>query len=219
MTVYSDDPVAQAHSFADQGATWVHVVDLDGARSGVPGNIEVIERIVAETDLHVEVGGGIRTMETCDRYVNIGVEHIVLGTALIRNPNFARIAAEQYGERIVAGIDARGGEVAVEGWREGTSVPADNLARELMGLGIGTLIYTDIARDGMQVGIDVDAYESLAERSGARIIASGGISRLGDLEALAGTGVIWGAIAGRALYEGAFTVAEAITLLRHEEGD
>lgn len=217
VTVYSDDPVAQARLFEEQGASWLHVVDLDGARDGVPGNIDIIEKIVSETSLSVEVGGGIRSMETCERYAQAGASHMVLGTALIRDPDFARAAAEKYGDKIVAGIDARGGEVAVSGWLEGSSVPADQLARDLMGFGIGMFVYTDISRDGMRSGIDAEAYRLLAERSGADVIASGGISSIADLIALKETGAVWGAIAGRALYEGEFTVAEAIAAL--EEGE
>ena len=217
VTVYSNDPVAQARDFEEQGATWLHVVDLDGARDGIPGNIDLIERIVSETNLSVEVGGGIRSMDTCERYAQAGVDHMVLGTALVRDPDFARAAAEKYGDLIVAGIDARGGEVAISGWLEGSSIPADQLARDLMGLGISMFVYTDISRDGMRTGIDAEAYRLLAERSGADVIASGGISSLDDLRALKATGAIWGAIAGRALYEGEFTVAEAVALLKEGE--
>lgn len=218
VTVYDDDPVERARSFAEQGATWIHVVDLEGARTGVPAHLETIERIVSETGLRVEVGGGIRTMGTVRAYADAGVSHVVLGTVLVKDPDLARVAAEEYGDMIVAGIDARNGEVALEGWREGAGIPVGKLAQDLMGLGIGTLVYTDIARDGMQTGIDVDAYVRLADMSGAALIASGGIGTLDDLRALAASGAVWGAITGRAIYEGAFSVAEALAAMAEVEG-
>lgn len=218
VTVYNEDPVAQAREFVEAGAEWIHVVDLDGARDGVPGNTAVIERIVAEVGIPVQTGGGIRTLETLTRLVGAGASRMVLGTKLATDPAFVREAVATFGDRIVAGIDARDGQVAVEGWREGTATPAAELVAELRDLGIRHLVYTDISRDGMQTGVSVDAYEEIAETAGFPVIASGGVSTLDDFRELAALGpdVIEGAITGRALYEGAFKLKHAIRAARGE---
>ncbi len=218
VTVYGDDPFAQAMSFAEQGATWVHVVDLDGAQTGHPKNITVIEKIAAQSGLNVEVGGGIRTLGTLEVYADAGAKRMVLGTALIKDPSFAREATSLYGDQVVAGIDARDGEVAVEGWREGSGYPVSVLARDLARMSVKNIIYTDIARDGMQTGIDASFYKNLAAETGMNVTASGGISTLDDLRALAQTGAVWGAICGRSIYEKSFTVAEALAAVQAEEG-
>lgn len=218
VTVYSEDAVAQAREFAEAGAEWIHVVDLDGARDGVPGNTEVIERIVSEVGVPVQTGGGIRTLETLERLANAGASRMVLGTKLATDPEFVREAVTRFGERIVAGIDARDGMVAVEGWREGTATPADELVAELRDLGVRHLVYTDISRDGMQTGVDVEVYERVAGIAGFPVIASGGVSTLDDFSELAALGpdVVEGAITGRALYEGAFKLKHAIRAARGE---
>lgn len=218
VTVYNEDPVAQAREFAESGAEWIHVVDLDGARDGVPGNTEVIERIVAEVGIPVQTGGGIRTLETLSRLNAAGASRMVLGTKLATDPDFVREAVARFGPKIVAGIDARDGEVAVEGWREGTATPAAELVAELRDLGVGHLVYTDISRDGMQTGVNVEAYDQIAETAGFPVIASGGVSTLDDFRELAALGpdVIAGAITGRALYEGAFKLKHAIKAARGE---
>ncbi len=217
VTVYNDDPVAQAMSFADQGATWLHVVDLDGARDGVPGNAEVIARIIAETGLKVEVGGGVRTLDTLGRYVEAGATRVVMGTALIKSPETVEQAVARYGSVVTAGIDARDGYVAVEGWVDSSQIAATELVARLGQMGIAYLVYTDISRDGMQTGIDAQAYARIAQASGVGVIASGGISTLDDLRALAaaaagieGPGYLEGAITGRAIYEGSFSVAQGL---------
>ena len=216
VTVYNEDPVAQARAFAQQGAEWVHVVDLDGARDGVPGNIDVVERIVREVGIPVQIGGGIRTLETMQRLADAGASRMVLGTKLVTDPDFVLEAVKRFGDAVTAGIDARDGKVAVEGWREGTATPASELVGELRDLGIRHLVYTDIARDGMQSGVNVDAYELVSETAGFPVIASGGISTLADLAALAALGPdsVEGAITGRAIYEGAFTLKHAIRAAR-----
>jgi len=218
VTVYNEDPVAQARSFVEQGAEWIHVVDLDGARDGTPGNIGVVERIVAEVGVPVQIGGGIRTLETMARLADAGASRMVLGTKLATDPEFVRAAVARFGEAVTAGIDARDGLVAVEGWREGTSTPASELVGELRDLGIRHLVYTDISRDGMQTGVNVDAYEQISETAGFPVIASGGISTLSDIAALAALGpdTVEGAITGRALYEGAFKLKHAIRAARGE---
>ena len=176
VTVYHDDPAAQAQLFEEQGATWLHVVDLDGARSGIPENIAIVERIMRKTLLKVEVGGGV-----------------------------------QYGKLLCAGIDAKGGEVAVAGWREGAGVAAEELARDMSALGFRHLVYTDIARDGMQTGIEAAAYVRMAEAFGHPVIASGGVAGVDDIVRLGEVaGSIEGVIAGRAVYEGALSVQEGV---------
>ena len=212
VTVYNDDPVDQARKFEAQGATWIHVVDLDGARTGVPENIAIVERIVRETSLSVEIGGGIRTLKTLERLAEIGAARMVLGTALVNDPELARAAVECVGgDRLTAGIDAQGGEVAVSGWIEGSGVAACDLAREMGKAGFKHIVYTDIARDGMQTGLDVQAYVQMAEAFGHPVIASGGVASAADIERLAPVAdSIEGVITGRAVYEGTLTVEEGV---------
>ncbi len=211
VTAYNDDPVAQAQDFEQQGATWLHVVDLNGAKSGVPENAALIEKILAKTLLKVEVGGGLRSLEACERLYQAGVTRMVLGTALVRDPEFAQAAIERYGNALAAGIDAKGGEVAVAGWIEGSGVAATELASRMAKQGYRHLIYTDIARDGMQTGIEPAAYVRMAEAFGHPVIASGGVASVADIENLAEVaGCIEGVIAGRALYEGTLDVAEGV---------
>lgn len=215
VTVYHDDPVAQAQIFADAGARWVHVVDLDGARSGVPENIALIEAIIRETDLQVEVGGGVRSLEVIRRLANAGVSRVVLGTALVTDQAFARDALDEFGDLLCAGIDARGGEVAVAGWCEGSGIAAQELARTMCSWGFKHLVYTDIARDGMQTGIDPAAYVAMAQAFGNPVTASGGVASLVDIEALAQVAdSIEGVIAGRAVYEKTLDVAQAIAVCK-----
>ena len=211
VTVYHDDPAAQAQAFEEEGALWLHVVDLDGARSGMPENIAIIERILRKTLLKVEVGGGIRSLDTVARLADAGVSRVVLGTSLVTDPAFAEAAVAEYGALLTAGIDAKGGEVAVAGWREGAGVAAEELARHVAQLGFRHLVYTDIARDGMQTGIDPQAYVCMAEAFGRPVIASGGVAGVRDIERLGEVaGSIEGVIAGRAVYEGALSVAEGV---------
>lgn len=211
VTVYNDDPVEQAKIFEDAGATWLHMVDLDGAKSGNADNIRVVEAIMAATNLKVEIGGGIRSLAVIERLVNAGASRCVLGTALVRDRDFAQAAIEQYGDMLAAGIDAKGGEVAVAGWVEGSGVNAHELARQMSALGYRHLVYTDISRDGMQTGIDEQAYVSMAQAFGHPVIASGGVAGLDDIVRLAEVSeYIEGVIAGRAIYEDALIVEEAI---------
>lgn len=212
-TVYEDDPVRQARIFEEEGARWVHMVDLDGALSGKPEILDIVRRVAEETSLRVEVGGGIRSMESLSAYDDCGVSRMVLGTALVRDPGFAEQAGAAFPGKIVAGIDARDGEVAISGWTEGSGIMLDELVVSLGSYGIRDIVYTDISRDGMQTGIDADAYARLARTSGARVTASGGISSLDDLRLLEDAGGVWGVIVGRALYEGSFTVAGALSVV------
>ena len=218
VTVYNEDPVDQARQFIEAGAEWIHVVDLDGARDGVPGNIAVIERIARQTGARLEVGGGVRTLETMSRLTQAGVERVVIGTKLVTDPEFVRNAVRCCGDAVVAGVDARDGMVCVEGWREGTAASAQALVGELRELGLRHLVYTDISRDGMQTGINAPAYVGMAVSAGFPVVASGGVSTLDDIRALAalGPGVIEAVITGRAIYEGAFTLEEALAVARGE---
>ena len=212
VTVYNDDPVAQARAFERAGATWIHVVDLNGARTGVPENAPIIRRILAATSLRVEVGGGIRTMEAAERLARAGAARMVLGTSLVANPDFARAAVDRFGgDALCAGIDAKGGEVAVAGWCEGSGVAAEELAKQVSELGFRHLVYTDIARDGMQCGIEVSAYERMARAFGHPVVVSGGVANVVDIERLAPVAeFVEGVIAGRAVYEGTLDVAEGV---------
>ena len=211
VTVYNDDPVEQAKIFEDAGAEWIHMVDLDGAKTGEPVNIRVIERILAATKLNIEIGGGIRTLETCRQLIEAGAARLVLGTALVRDPEFAMAAIEAYGGALAAGIDAKDGEVAVSGWREGSGVRATELALDMADMGYQHLVYTDIARDGMQTGLERSAYEHMAAAFGHPVIASGGVASMRDIELLASVASnIEGIIAGRAIYEGTLPLREAI---------
>ncbi|MHB1450501.1 MAG: 1-(5-phosphoribosyl)-5-[(5-phosphoribosylamino)methylideneamino]imidazole-4-carboxamide isomerase [Coriobacteriia bacterium] len=215
VTVYNEDPIAQAREFAEAGATWVHVVDLDGARDGVPGNIAVVERIARETGLSVQTGGGIRTLETMRRLADAGAARMVLGTKLVTDEAFVADAVAAFGDAVVAGVDARDGEVKIVGWREGTGVPAAELVAELSGRGIRRLVYTDISRDGMGTGISADAYRRVAAEAGFPVVVSGGMSTLDDVRAVVELGdtVAEGVIIGRALYEGAIELPDALSIV------
>lgn len=211
VTVYHEDPVAQAHEFEEAGATWMHVVDLNGARSGEPENIRLIEAILAKTLLKVEVGGGIRDLATIKRYYDAGVSRVVLGTSLVTDPVFAQAAVEGYRDMLAAGIDAKGGKVAVSGWEEESSITAEDMARKVAAMGYRHLVYTDISRDGMQTGIEVSAYVRMAEAFGNPVIASGGVAGIEDVYNLGKVASsIEGIIAGRAIYENTLTVAEGV---------
>ena len=211
VTVYNESPVEQAKIFEQHGATWLHVVDLNGAKSGVPENAEIIERILKNTHLKVEVGGGLRSMEALERLYQAGVTRMVLGTALVKDPEFAQAAIEKYGSMLTAGIDAKAGEVAISGWIEGSGVAATELAARMANLGYKHLVYTDIARDGMQTGLDAAVYEKMAKAFGNPVIASGGVASTADIRALSSVvGYIEGVITGRAIYEGSLKLEEGV---------
>ncbi len=211
VTVYNENPVEQAKVFEDAGAEWLHMVDLDGAKSGNADNIRVVEEILSKTSLKVEIGGGIRSLAVIERLVNAGATRLVLGTALVRDPEFAQAAIEQYGDALAAGIDAKSGEVAVAGWTRGSGITAHELASRMSELGYRHLVYTDIARDGMQTGIDEQAYVQMAASFGHPVIASGGVAGMDDIVRLAQVAdSIEGVIAGRAIYEGTLPLEEAI---------
>ena len=212
VTVYNDDPVLQAQLFEEAGANWLHVVDLDGARDGSPKNIEVIEKILNRTKLHVEVGGGIRTLDSAKRILDTGADRVIFGTALVRDPDLAQAAIEEFGaDNVVAGIDAKDGDVKVEGWVSGAEIDALELASKMAALGYEHLVYTDIKRDGMKAGIAPAAYVEMYQAFGNPVIASGGIASLQDILELAKVSeAIEGVIAGRALYDEAFSVSDGV---------
>lgn len=213
VTVYNDKPELQAQLFEEDGAEWIHVVDLNGAKSGNPDNIDVVRRILAATKLKVEVGGGVRSLDVAERLLDAGATRVILGTALVRDPDFAQAAIEKFGsDALVAGIDAKGGEVAVAGWTEGSGVPAVDLAERMARLGYEHIVYTDIARDGMQTGVENSAYAKMAAAFGNPVIVSGGISSAADIVALSPIAdAVEGVIAGRAIYEGTLSVADGVT--------
>ena len=216
MKVYSSNPVAVAEHFKEQGAAWLHVVDLSAAleedEEAREANDRAIEALCHVPGLSIDVGGGVRSLARIDQLAAYGAKRIALGTVLVREPGFAEVAARGFGELLVADVAARDGQVKVNGWREGVGRSAEDVVGELAGLGFRRLVFTDIARDGMQTGIDVDAYRRIAACAGFPVVASGGISTLDDIRALAAAGdnVVEGCITGRALYEGSFTLAEAL---------
>lgn len=213
-TVFNDDPAAQARAFAAAGATWIHVVDLDGAFAGKPRNAAVVEAIVKAVPVKVQLGGGIRDEATLEAWLGKGVARVVLGTAAVKNPNLVRAACRRWPGRVALGIDARGGTVAIEGWAETSAIVALDLARRFEDAGAAAIIYTDIERDGALQGVNVEATAALARALKTPVIASGGIASLDDLAALRAhekDGVA-GAILGRALYDGRVDLKSALAL-------
>jgi phosphoribosylformimino-5-aminoimidazole carboxamide ribotide isomerase len=209
VTTYDDDPVRVAVRWQEAGAQWLHVVDLDGAAAGRPVNSDLIRRIRAETTLHMEVGGGLRTVEDIDMLLKLGVERVILGTIAIQNPALLIAALRRWEERIVLGLDARAGKVAIAAWRDTSQIDAVALAQEMDKLGVQHLIYTDISRDGSLQGPNIAALQAMRRAVSCAVIASGGVSSLADLQALATVGVE-GAIVGKALYTGDVDLATAI---------
>lgn len=211
VTIYNADPLDQAKRWIAAGAEIIHVVDLDGAVTGEPTNIATVEAIARAVDVPVQVGGGIRSLETLERLYDAGVARTVLGTALVSDPDLVAAACERF-PGIVAGIDARDGLVAIEGWKQGTTRRVADVVAELSTLGVRRLVYTDIALDGMQTGPNLVAYRGLVDSTDIAVIASGGVSTIEDIRALLGIPGIEGVIAGRALYEGTLDLAEAIAV-------
>lgn len=211
-TVFSDDPVATAQRWVDAGCRRLHLVDLNGAFAGTPVNGEAVMAIArAWPDLPVQIGGGIRDLETIEHYVRSGVSFVILGTAAVKRPAFVREACAAFPGRVIVGLDARDGRVATDGWAEVSDIMATDLARQFESDGVSAIVYTDIARDGMMQGVNVEATLAMARASSIPVIASGGITNLDDIRALAAVAHegIAGAITGRAIYEGTLDVAEA----------
>ena len=213
-TVFNNDPGHQARIFADAGFRWLHCVDLDGAFEGRSVNVDAIKSIRASIDLPIQLGGGIRDRDSVETWLEAGITRVILGTAALRNPALVREVAKTYPGRIAVGIDAKDGKVAVEGWAETAQLGALDLARRFEDAGVAAIIFTDIARDGMLQGVNVEATDALACAIGIPVIASGGIASLADIEALLATGNpnILGTIIGRALYEGGIKPTEALAL-------
>ena len=209
MTVYSDDPVGVARDFAAAGASRIHLVDLEGARIGKPANLSAIAKIIEATGLFAEVGGGIRDMETVESYLAIGVSRVILGTAAVRNPDFLKAALGKYGEKIAVGVDLKGGFVAIKGWTETSELKAGDFFEKMQTLGVKTIICTDISRDGAMKGSNLNLYRDLSARFDIYLIASGGVSSMEDVTALAAMG-LHGAIIGKAYYVGAVDLKEAV---------
>lgn len=219
-TVYDDDPVAVARRFVGQGASWLHVVDLDAARTGEAINQTVIQTIVQAVDCKVQVGGGIRNRERLRHLLDIGVQRVVIGSAAVDNPAFVEEALGMYGDRVALGLDAREGRVATHGWLDTSAVPVEQLAARMVALGAETFIFTDIARDGTLTGPNVKAIRSLAQATGRQVIASGGVRSTADLLELVrydSEGVA-GAIVGKALYTGDVRLEEALQVIGKETG-
>ena len=213
-TVFNDDPAAQARSFIEAGCEWLHLVDLNGAFAGRPVNAAPVEAILQECKVPAQLGGGIRDMATIETWLDKGLARVILGTVAIENPQLVRDAARAFPGKVAVGIDARGGKVATKGWAEETNVEATELAKSFADDGVAAIIYTDIDRDGAMGGPNIDATAALARAVSIPVIASGGVSSLADLSALKNSGVIAGAISGRALYDGAIDLAEALALLK-----
>ncbi len=212
MTVYNDDPVAVAKDFEACGAKYIHLVDLEGAKTGETPNLDVISRIVSETNLFAEVGGGIRSMQTIEKYISAGVSRVILGTAAVTNPSFLMAALLKYGKAVAVGVDIRDGLVAINGWTENSALHYEEFMDKLVMLGVSTVIVTDISRDGAMKGTNRSLYAELAEKFPMlNVIASGGVSSLDDVSTLNKMG-IYGAIIGKAYYTGAIDLKEAVKM-------
>lgn len=215
-TVFNDNPGAQARAWQDQGAELLHIVDLDGAFAGEPKNRAAIESIIKAITIPAQLGGGIRDIATIEAYLSLGLDRVIIGTAAQRNPELVREACEKFPGRIVVGIDAKNGLVAVQGWAELTNITAIELARKFEDCGVAAIIYTDISRDGMLQGPNLEATRALAEAVAIPVIASGGVSSLKDIENLMEieSAGISGVITGKAVYTGAINLSEAIALTK-----
>jgi phosphoribosylformimino-5-aminoimidazole carboxamide ribotide isomerase len=215
-TVFHRDPAAQAHTFEQQGFEYLHIVDLDGAFAGKPMNAAAVDRILEAVNVPVQLGGGVRDTATVESWLEKGVTRVIIGTAAVRDPPFVKQAARDYPGRIAVGLDARDGQVAVEGWAENSQLSALEIARRFEDVGVAAIIYTDIARDGMLQGLNFDTTVTLADSISIPVIASGGLASIEDIKRLMEPRAkkLAGAIAGRALYDGRLDAAEALKLIR-----
>ncbi len=212
-TVFNDNPAAQARAFVHAGCEWLHLVDLNGAFAGEPVNAAPVEAILKACPVPAQLGGGIRDMKTIERWIDRGLARVILGTVAVENPDLVREAAREFPGKVAVGLDARNGFVATKGWATETDIQVTDLAKSFEDAGISAIIYTDILRDGAMKGPNIAATEALARVVNIPVIASGGVSSMDDLRALKTTGVISGAISGRALYDGAIDIAEALRTL------
>jgi len=215
-TVFNRNPAAQARAFEAAGFEWLHLVDLDGAFAGKPVNARAVAAIVKAIKIPIQLGGGIRNLETVEKWLATGISRVVIGTAAVRDPDFVKAAARQFPGKIAVGIDARAGKVAISGWAEETQLEAAELARLFEDRGVAAIVYTDVERDGMMQGLNLDAMLALAESVSIPVIASGGLASLDDVRALLQPRAkkLAGAIAGRALYDGRLDAKEALALIR-----
>lgn len=209
MTIYSEHPEEIAADFEKSGAKFLHLVDLEGAKDGTTPNIDTVKKIRAETDLFIEIGGGIRSMETVDAYLNAGIDRVILGTAAVKDEAFLRQAIEKHGEKIAVGVDIKDGFVAIKGWLEKSEYDGFEFCRKMQDLGVSTIICTDISKDGAMKGTNRELYKELSQKLSINITASGGVSTLDDVKALAQM-KLYGAIIGKAYYTGAINLKEAL---------
>lgn len=219
-TVFNDDPAAQAADFEAQGFEWLHLVDLDGAFAGRPVNAQAVEAILGRVSLPVQLGGGIRDMRTVEGWLASGIRRVIIGTAAVRDPDFVREAARRFPGQIAVGIDARDGRVAVEGWARLSEMSAEDLGRKFEDVGVAALVYTDIARDGILTGLNIEATLALANAVSIPVIASGGLASIDDVRRMLepDCAVLEGAISGRALYDGRLDAEEALKLILSVRG-
>ncbi|MBO5883950.1 MAG: 1-(5-phosphoribosyl)-5-[(5-phosphoribosylamino)methylideneamino]imidazole-4-carboxamide isomerase [Clostridia bacterium] len=216
VTVYSKDPLEVAKYFESVGARYLHIVDLDGAKDGTTANFETVKRIVDNTSLSVEIGGGVRDMERVDKYLELGVDRVIIGTAAVTDPIFLTEAVKKHGNKIAVGVDIKDGMVAIKGWREVSGVSTDEMFATLQNIGIDSVICTDISKDGMMSGTNIDLYRELSEKYSPKLIASGGVSTMDDIKTLKSMNV-FGAIVGKAIYTGAIELSEALSECREED--
>lgn len=213
MTVYNEDPVSVACEFARLGAQYVHVVDLEGAKTGIPAHLDVVKKIAQETNLFIEIGGGIRNMDTVDKYLSVGASRVILGTSAVTDEAFLRAALTKYGDKIAVGADIADGKIAIRGWVEKSEYTVDAFFGKMQDLGVKTVICTDISKDGAMKGANVGLYKEIGEKYSIDLIASGGVSTMQDVEALSKNGT-YGAIIGKAYYIGAIDLREAIEVAK-----
>ena len=213
MTVYSENPIEIALDFSSCGATHIHMVDLEGAKDGTTPNLSIVEQIAKETDLFVEIGGGIRNMETVEKYLSCGVSRVILGTAAVTDPSFLENAVATYGNKIAVGADVKDGRIAIKGWLENSAYTLDDFMARLETLGVSNVICTDISKDGAMKGTNRDLYRELSRKYSVSITASGGVSNLDDIASLREM-ELYGAIIGKAYYTGAIDLREALEVAK-----
>ena len=213
MTVYSENPIEIAQDFVNSGATHIHVVDLEGAKDGTTPNISVVRQIAAETDLFIEIGGGIRDMDTVDAYLSSGVSRVILGTAAVNDREFLTAAVKKYGDKIAVGADVKDGYIAIKGWLESSALTLDDFLQEMEKIGVKYIICTDISKDGAMRGTNLELYSRLSQKYSMNITASGGVSTLDDVKKLSEMN-LYGAIIGKAYYIGAIDLKDALEVMR-----
>ena len=213
MTVYSDNPIEIARDFESCGAHYIHMVDLEGAKDGTTPNLAIVEQVAKETSLFVEIGGGIRSMETVDRYLSAGVSRVILGTAAVKDPEFLKAAVSKYGEKIAVGADVKDGKIAIRGWLETCDVTLEEFLGQMESLGVTNVICTDISKDGAMRGTNLALYKTLSEKYQLDITASGGVSSMEDIRQLRAMD-LYGAIIGKAYYTGAIDLRQALEVAK-----